>query len=442
VDVRTNRSDNVGVAGEPFELQVTVKNEGKAPLYELRALTRSDNRLFDERELVFGKLAPGQKRTWSTTLGVCRLDEETEQRECILPKTVSDRADGITVEFSELHGHTPDPQEVRVSTRALPPPQFAYTVQVADDARGNGDGRVQRGEVASVYLRVRNVGEGVSEDTMANLRSLAGHGVLLQAGRFDLDELDPGEEAMVAFTFEVLEDFPEDEAKLQVSVSDSVRRAAAGEKLSVPIAPEADAAPAPAGGEVVIRKGASVLERPERGAKVVATVAKAAVALPSQATRGDYTRVDLGEGRPGWVHRADLAPGAGGGGKLEDVLAHMPPDLEVQHEQTLATREPTLRVRGEATDDTIVRDLYIFVGPHKVFYQSNRNAKDPQKVTFDTNVPLRPGVNYVTVVARENNEVMSRDTFIVRRDAPDGSLLETPKHDDFDPFFFDGAPIE
>jgi carboxyl-terminal processing protease len=79
-----------------------------------------------------------------------------------------------------------------------------------------------------------------------------------------------------------------------------------------------------------------------------------------------------------------------------------------------------------------VRDLYIFVGSHKVFYQSNRKGSAPNKVSFDTTVALRPGINYVTVVAREDNEVMSRKTFIVRRDAPDGALLETPKENELD----------
>jgi carboxyl-terminal processing protease len=43
---------------------------------------------------------------------------------------------------------------------------------------------------------------------------------------------------------------------------------------------------------------------------------------------------------------------------------------------------------------------------------------------------MRPGINYVTVVAREDNEIASHNTFIVRRDGPDGALLETPKNDD------------
>jgi carboxyl-terminal processing protease len=152
------------------------------------------------------------------------------------------------------------------------------------------------------------------------------------------------------------------------------------------------------------------------------------------ARRGDFVRVDLSQGRPGWVAASDLEPGATGKGKLEDVFAHKPPKLTVDHGGTSATRQSSLRLRGEAVDDSAVRDLYVFVGSRKVFYQSNRSSSDPKRVSFDTNIQLQPGINYVTVVARENNEIASRKVFIVRRDGPDGALLDTPKERDLEPF--------
>jgi carboxyl-terminal processing protease len=433
--VTTDKKDDVGVAGEPFNLKVTVENRGKAPLYQLRATTKSDNRLFSERELVFGKLLPGEKRSWSTTLGICKTDKSPEgsgKRECKLPETLRDRADGIRIRFDEAHGHVPDPAEIRTRVQTIETPQFAYTVHVADDVRGNGDGQIQIGELASVYMRVRNVGKGISKQTVANLRNLSGPGILLHAGRFQLHELKPGQEAMVTFKFEVLPDFHENEAKLEASVSDEILREAAGQKLIIPIAKASDTPVETASGNVVARAGAAVLERPQAGSKVIAQVEGGAQTFPLQAKRGDFDRVDLGQGRPGWISERDLRGGSAKGGRLVDVLAHMPPRLDVEHGGTLVTREPLLRLKGRAVDDSIVRDLYVFVGSHKVFYKSNRRGPEPKKVSFDTTIPLRPGINYVTVVAREDNEVMSRETFIVRRDAQDGALMETPKESEQD----------
>jgi carboxyl-terminal processing protease len=78
----------------------------------------------------------------------------------------------------------------------------------------------------------------------------------------------------------------------------------------------------------------------------------------------------------------------------------------------------------------MVRDVYVFVGAKKVFYQAQRGKTSARDLAFSATIPLSPGINYVTAVARENNDVASRRTFVVRRDGPNGALLETPRFDD------------
>jgi carboxyl-terminal processing protease len=435
VETSTDRADNTARAGEPFELRVKVTNKGKAALYQLHAVTKSDNRLFADRELVFGKLMPGETRSWSTTLGICK-SEPNGKRECLLPKNLPDRADGIRILFEDAHDRAPKPAEVRVRVQARAVPQFAYTVHVADNGRGNGDGDLERGELATVYLRVKNVGQGTSEETVANLRNLSGPGLLLHAGRFQIGELKPGAEQLLAFTFEVLPEFTEPEAKLEVSVGDTVLRESSGEKLKLPVRPEPPPGFSPSTGVAVLGNEALVHERPASDSRIVARVQGGAVELPAQATVGNFLRVDLGDGRPGWVQQSALvAHTAGPKGKLSDVLAHMPPKLEVSYGNTLTTQQDWLKLHGAASDDTKVRDVYVFVGSRKVFYQSNRGASDPTKQKFEAALPLRPGINFVTVVARESNDVASHKSFIVRRDGPDGKLLDTPKSDEDDDLF-------
>jgi carboxyl-terminal processing protease len=313
-------------------------------------------------------------------------------------------------------------------------PAFAYTVHVADNGRGNGDGELEKGELATVYLRVKNVGQGSSEETVANLRNLSGPGLLLHAGRFQLGELKPGAEQVVAFTFEVMPEFSEPEAKLEVSVGDTVLRESAGEKLKLPVRQAPPPEFAPSSGSLNIADGTSILERPADDSRIVARVSGGVLPLTAQAKVGPFVRIDMGDGRPGWIKQATGAapsdPNAGAKGKLIDVLAHMPPKLDVNYANTLTTRQDSLKVQGSAVDDNRVRDVYIFVGSRKVFYQSNRGATDTTRQKFEATLPLRPGTNFVTVVARESNDVASHKSFIVRRDAPDGSLMDTPKSDD------------
>ena len=79
-------------------------------------------------------------------------------------------------------------------------------------------------------------------------------------------------------------------------------------------------------------------------------------------------------------------------------------------------------LRGTATDDTNIEDVYIFVSNRsakidnrKVFYKSNRGAKKNKSLSFASDIPLWPGSNLVTIVARENGEVKSSHTMFLYR---------------------------
>ncbi len=428
VEVRSNKPDNTATAGEDFSIVVRVTNRGAAPLFQLRATTKSDNRLFDGRELVFGRLNPGETREWSTTLGICETKDN--RRTCTVPKDLPDRADGIRVVFSEAHNHAPPEAQLRTIVRAQPRPLFAYDYQVADDGRGNGDGRLQRGELATVYLRIKNVGEGPSLSTQANLANLSGTGILLRDGRFPLEVLAPGREREVAFTFEVLENFEPSEAKLEISITDVELREGVSEKLLLPILAGVPAPVAARAGSIVLRDGAILRAQPDATGAEIGRVSGGALSARAQASAGEFVRID-GGGHPAWVANTDVVSGpAATGARIVNEFDHEPPRIDLGQLLTLETRDTTMNLRGSAIDRQSVQDLYIFVGARKGFYRNSRGLADVRTVSFDARLPLRPGSNYVTVVARHNNDIQSRRTFVVRRDAPDGSLLETPRYSD------------
>jgi len=424
VEVVTSTSSEVGLAGQPFDLKVKVTNKGDKTLYRLRAETQSNYPIFKGRELVFGKLAPGESREWSTTLGLCST--ENEKRRCVLPKDSTDRSDGVKVVFDEAHGHAPAASEIRTRVQSLPRPQFAYEYQVADPA-GDGDGHIERGESVTVYLDVQNTGAGKAMKVTANLRNLGGPGLLLRDGRFELKEMAPGEARRVAFTFDMLGDFEGDTAQVEVSVADTELREFVSEKIRIPVEAKLQGPPAPKTGNVVLKEGALISVAPVQGARTIGRVAGGGATAPVEASFGEYLRVGLGGGRPGWVLQSAVIPSGTNGSIIFDK-SRMPPRLAVDYGQTLVTRAKHLKINGKVTDDARVRDVYIFVGARKVFYQANTGA-DTKSIAFGTDLPLEPGTNYVSVFARENQDVVTRETFVVRRDADDGSLLETPDHE-------------
>ncbi len=424
VEVVASTTSEVGLAGQPFDLKVKVTNKGDKTLYRLRAETQSNYPIFKGRELVFGKLAPGETREWSTTLGFCSL--ENEKRRCILPKDSSDRADGVKIVFDETHGHAPPSAEIRTRVQSLQRPQFAYEYQVADPA-GDGDGHIERGESVTVYLDVQNTGAGKAMKVTANLRNLGGPGLLLRDGRFELKEMAPGETRRVAFTFDMSGDFEGDSAQVEVSVADTELREFVSEKIRIPVEARVQGVPTAKVGTAVIKDGTTILVAPVQGAKSIAHVTGGAVSVATEASVGEFLRVGLGDGRPGWIAANAVIP-SGTGGSIAFDKGRMPPRLAVDYGKALVTRARTLKLNGKVTDDARVRDVYVFVGSRKVFYQANTGS-DAKRIAFATELPLEKGTNYVSVFARENQDVITRETFVVRRDGEDGSLLETPDHE-------------
>jgi len=439
VGIQTDRTNNEVTAGEPMNLTVTVKNNGKNPIYRLRASTESDNGYFDSKELVFGKIGPGQSKTSKVPFGWCDVEGRkigstkprlsTQKRVCKIPMDALSRSDGVKVKFEAAGGFEPAPVEVRPTIRALERPLFQYAYQIADDRGGNGDGRIQRGEAVSMYLTVKNVGKGRSFETQANISNLSGEGLLLRAGRFDISNMNPGDVRKVVFTFDVQPALQDNEATLSLSVGDRDLREFATEKVKIPVAGTAAIAKA-SGTTKAGAKGAALVSSPDPSAQVFGRLhAGESVAILGKA--GDYYKVDLGKGRFAFVSAAETEAGSSAAATpaFDDIYSKAPPTVDVSS-ATMATRDDKVKISGTAVDGERLLDLYVFVGSRKLFYKSNRDGADPKQTSFELDAPLRPGVNVITVVARENPDTTTRRTLVVRKDGADGSILKTPKTDD------------
>ncbi len=439
VKISTDRKNDTVVAGQPMTLKISVKNKSKQPIYQLRAITKSDGPYYDEKELVFGKIDPGQTKTATAPLGWCDVDgrkpgstkpvPSDAKRVCKLPLDAVTRQDVVKVRFNAEGGAPPAEMEFRPTVKSLPRPIFAYSYQIVDNRPGNGDGQLARGEGATMYLTVKNVGKGKSYETQANLRNLTGDGLYLRAGRFDVSNMKPGDVRNVAFTFDVRKSLPDNFAKVELSVVDRDLRVVANEKITVPITRNGLFINK-AAGLVAVKGSAAVRGQPVAQSTVIGTLDKGSV-VKRLGTFGSFTKVALNKDRFGFVETNTVATGHGAANIVfKPLLSRSPPLLEVSPAK-LATSSDHVRIQGTATDNDRVLDAYIFVGSHKVFYQSNRKGKDPKKFDFSFNAHLQPGINVITVVARENEDTATSHTLVVRRDGPHGEALPTPKNELF-----------
>ncbi len=389
-------------AGDLVTITATAKNPGTTPAYRVLARLHSDDYVFDDYELPLGKLGPGETRTVSARIQI--------------PKDSLDRVDRVEVEVRGAKA-TPDPLMVRV--KAAPRPTFAYAYQLIDE--GNGDGLVQRGEKLKLLVSLKNTGEGASPEATAMLRNASGDGVLLGKSRVELGAMAPGAARELEFPVTVTSELRGDELVLEVLAYDAVLETQTSEKLrfalqqAVPLV-AARGAVAIRGKQAEVRSGAS-------SDSTLLGWASRGEAFPRVGTLGPWTKVDLG-GRPGFI--ATSALDTVGGQPRPSYHPHWqstPPSLTLQL-AGLETSADHYQLRGTIVDDHHVEDVYVMVSNQtakvdskKVFYRSNRKRGSEQRLDFDANVPLWPGANQVTVVARETSEVRQVQTFVIYRDA-------------------------
>src|SRR6185312_11522105 len=121
-------------AGTVAKLKGVVKNVGRAPAYRVRAVFESDNPIFDENEMVFGRIGPGESKSYDLSVK--------------LPASSFTRTDEIKATlFTQRGSAKANGAEMLVNIDGKARPMFAYTYQTVDDQKSaNHDGQVQRGE--------------------------------------------------------------------------------------------------------------------------------------------------------------------------------------------------------------------------------------------------------------------------------------------------------
>lgn len=416
-------------AGEDFTLSATVTNTGIAPFEKLRAFSRSRNHYFDGRELLFGTVPPGASRTWTLNLK--------------LPKSTLTRRDEIWLEFRDAGtGDVAIPRDLekpqapivaglpvapglKISTKQLPRPRFALTWRVDDSKLGNNDGLLQRGEEAELVVGITNVGEGRSYTTLSALRNdkdqEGGRALFIKRGRVNEDDMMPGDQRTVRFSFKVKEGLDQQGAKVEISVLDADIRVITDEQVTLPVHPSEQGLDAytahliPRQGSEIALRGVTLKEAP--------AVQVAQGFVRTDGRLGGWYRVPLDGGGYAWASAEDVVESSEQPGPMQiQAAAPMgPPVINLTDRSAdVETRDDVLVLSGEALGRRLVKDMLIFVNNKKVFFKSNQGlgGDEPGKLHFSARVPLDEGVNRITLIAREDEERASQRTVIVNRDAP------------------------
>jgi carboxyl-terminal processing protease len=407
-------------AGSVAKIRGVVKNVGTVPAYRVRAVLESDNPIFDENEMVFGRINPGESKSYDLSVKI--------------PTATFTRTDEIKATLYTQRGSAKaNGADMLVNIEGKARPMFAYSYQTVDDQKGsNHDGQVQRGEQVRMLVTVKNIGQGRAMHTEAVLRNGTGQeGLLISAGRFEAKDLGPGESKTFSFIYEVRPDYKGDDFQLELAVGDLLLGESVTDKIKIKVAPSGPAPEAQSGTATIVREDAPLREAASESALVVGRAPKG-TAFKVSGKLGNFTRVDLDSSRSAFVATADVKSGGAAHGAIKPEWQVTPPILTV-NAPTVAPGD-TVHLKGHATDERLVRDVYVRVWNRnakipvkKVYYQPNRLTGDRTKMDFEADIPLSPGSNLVQVFARESNDVQSLQTVVVlKRGGSNSSVVAQP----------------
>jgi len=405
-------------AGETLSITLQAKNNGTQPLFRVRGNTESTLGYLADREFLFGRLAPGETRAYTVDVKI--------------PRDLQGRRDLIRVAVAD-DAHALASVDVPVTIEGLARPRFAYSLFVDDgvgkDTNGNGDGLLQVGESVALVVGIKNTGKGAAPEPTALLKNLGGAEVFIDVGRQKLDALAPGASGVARFAFKVVA--PPDQpmpksVSLRLQVFDGVMGDYLVEKLTLPVRAASPSSPKVLKGVVEASAAVPVLAAADASARVLGKLDAGARAETVGEVYG-FVRLNLGGGNLyGYVAQSAVGPAHGKATTTSTgtpqgfslVYGRDPPSVRfvdgagAQLGEVVTTDATTFDLTAKIVDDGSVADTYVYVDEKKVHYE-RLPAKAPTDATLRYKVTLKPGVNVVTVVAREDDEFAQREVLTV-----------------------------
>ena len=417
VSISTDRKDNVIRGGESGTVTVTVSNQGNAPAYRVTAITDSDYSYFDERELIFGRIDPGQTRSESFKLSVAEYELS--------------RTDRIDFHFSEANNtkiSNPGATSLDISAEALPHPHFTLGYQIIDDPtkhpkiKGNGDGLLQVGESVRLQVWVKNDGPGDATDARVSIQNSTDDGLFLNNARKKIGPLATSASTSVDLSFDVRRLPKDGESNLQLTITDK-KGESLSQEIVLPIAEHSPEWIKVSSKTKVSKGGIDLYASASNDAPIIARSAPDSN-YPIVAENGDWTRIDLGKSNLGFIRSKDVITGKSSRNRRPPALLYTvsPPKITLV-DTTTQTDEKSIHISGEATDRRELRDVFItvvnpsrdlFGRPEKVFYQASENPSKGH-LEFAADIPLTPGNNLIEIFARKDDDIISRKRMWVLR---------------------------
>lgn len=361
--------DGVLTAGDAETLTVSVTNNGKTPIYRLAAVASFDED-YSAREFFFGKIAPGQTRTYSQPVEFV-AGHPTEVKP-------------VKFEFRDAAGPVVT-QEQRIPVQGKALPRLTWQTQVSDVAPGgDGDGIAEVGETLTIGVSIKNEGKGSTREAFARIRNKSGRALDIVQGT-----VEPG-----------------------------TMRTAAGVACS-PLTPGID------GGNIVGDANSKEVKQFDpptwpgdcsrslnpgetwTGSFSVLVKEVPAVGSPElefdlgDAAVYDHASIFREAFYSYFTNRQDLTFTIGA--KLPTFVAGEPPQIQVTRAPEILVKGNRATVSGVVTDNTGISHVEVYHGADKVFFQGSLADAHIRSVPYTADLDLKPGQNTISVLATDEN---------------------------------------
>lgn len=392
----------VAKSGGKLNVTAEVTNRGKSPIYRLEAVTRSDNPSFEGKEFIFGKLDPGEKRSWTNTFDI--------------PEWALDSEDQITLQFGDSQNKKIKDYRFRAGVEELPRPFFTFNYSIVDDgrydSRGNGNGVPESGETIALVARVKNSGAGTAEKGIVTLKNNSGEKLFLKRARFDFENHRPGETREYPITFEVKK--PNSKIDLELQIVDEVLKEGLISKINILENAGEENFSSNSQNIVVLNDKTPIMGGGFKEAPVLAVSDKGA-GFKTVGQNDKWVKIKVDENTVGWVRKDDIifVDFVSSSPEVRNLEEHFegPPVINIDKPPS-TTGSGTIALNGSAEDVDGVSLVYAFVDQDKVVLLPSGETR----VQISANLKLHEGINLITFLAKDSKGLISKRSFVVRKE--------------------------
>ena len=403
IAVNINKSKTIVKAGDKIDISIDVKNIGSSPIQRLYAVTDSDNPVFNNKEYIFGKISAGQTKTWTNSFEI--------------PKWALSRDDKVELIFKDYNKNTINTYSVNVRTKQLPRPRFAFNYEIIDDGKlgtkGNGNGIPEVNEIIGLKLKLKNIGNGVSEKSTLLLKNNVGEDLYLKKGRIKIEDIKPGEVKEGTFLFSINK--PIKNLDLEFQILDDIYREGVIKKIKLEIPNQPENNIKESRKYFANSDNVPILGCHLDNNSIIAYAYKDSI-FESLQSNDKWVKVTLDDTSSGWINKKLLTLSTNNSiensePKLQPVYQQSPKIALEQLPLLINNNEITLK--GEITDADGVKLITVFLGEDKVLLKNFYT----KKAAINSQINLNKGINYIYIFAKDINGLISKKTYVVRYDA-------------------------